>query len=274
MPELPEVEHARRQLDGWLTGKTIAAAHAPASRVLRPGTPAALEKALVGKKVRAVERRGKWLRIVLDDGSTLHSHLGMTGKWVQRPAREPATKAEKLRLDLAGRHPTVRLLDPRMFGRLLIVAAGAAGTSAEPDHLEGLGPDPIADGIDPDYLLRELAGSRRSIKERLLDQTLLAGIGNIQATEALWRAKLDPRKRAGELTLKEVRALASGLRWTLERTLAAQADEEIVYLGEREAKNVFKVYGRAGEPCPRCRYTLTRIIQGGRSTTFCPSCQV
>ena len=274
MPELPEVEHARRQLEAWLTGKTIAAAHAPASRLLRPGTPAALEKALVGQKVRAVERRGKWLRLVLGDGSTLHSHLGMTGKWVQRPAKDPSPRAEKLRLDLAGRHPTVRLLDARMFGRLLVVAAGAAGTQAEPDHLEGLGPDPIADGIDPAYLARELERSRRSIKERLLDQRLLAGIGNIQATEALWRAKMDPRKRAGHLTLTEIRALASGLRWTLARTLAAQADAEIVYLGEPEAKNVFKVYGRAGEPCPRCRHTLTRIIQGGRSTTFCPSCQV
>jgi formamidopyrimidine-DNA glycosylase len=273
MPELPEVEHARRQLDAWLTGKTIATAHAPASRLLRPHSPAALVKAIAGKKVRAVERRGKWLRIVLGDGTTLHSHLGMTGKWVQRAAKEPAEKAEKLRLDLAGRHPTVRLLDARMFGRLLVMGPGREG-DAEPDHLRGLGPDPIADGIDPAYLVRELAGSRRSIKERLLDQRLLAGIGNIQATEALWRAKLDPRRRAGDLTPGELRALASGLRWTLDRTLASQANEEIVYLGERAAKNPFKVYGRAGEPCPRCRHPLTRIIQGGRSTTFCPNCQL
>ncbi len=268
MPELPEVEHARRQLDAWLTGKKIAAAHAPASRVLRPGTPAALVKALVGKKVRAVERRGKWLRLVLGDGTTLHSHLGMTGKWVQRAAKEPAEKAEKLRLDLAGRHPTVRLLDARMFGRLLVAERGA-----EPSHLEALGPDPLADGIDPRHLAGELAGSRRSIKESLLDQRLLAGIGNIYATEALWRARLDPRRRSGDLALKELGALARALRVSLDRALARHEGEQIVYLGERAAKNPFEVYGRAGEPCPRCRHKLTRIIQGGRSTTFCPGCQ-
>ena len=269
MPELPEVEHARRELDAWLTGKTIAAAHAVASRVFRPATPAALVKAVSGQKVHAVERQGKWLRIVLGNGTTLHSHLGMTGKWVQRAANEPPAKSEKLRLDLRGRHPTVRLQDPRMFGRLLVTAKDAA-----PPHLEALGPDPIADGVDPAYLARELAGARSSVKERLLDQRLLAGIGNIQATEALWRAKLDPRKRGGDLTTKEVRALASGIRWTLARTLALQDGKELVYFGEGETENIFKVYGRAGEPCPRCRYKLTRIVQGGRSTTFCPNCQV
>ena len=216
------------------------------------------------------------LRITLDDGQKLFSHLGMTGKWVAREATEPAVKSEKLRLDLSpkrGKPATVRLLDPRMFGRLILSRSDVAGWTE-------LGPDPLATPIDPAWLRERLTGSKRSIKEKLLDQSLLAGVGNIYATEALWKAKIDPRSAAGAIGLKELAALAKAIKWTMDLSIARQINEErdaeISYLEEARSHNPFLIYGRGGQPCPRCKngHLLAKIVLGGRGTTFCPNCQV
>ena len=266
MPELPEVEIARRNLSRWLRGKTIERVVAPRSRIFRPDGPTALVRALPGRRVRAVERRGKWLRMRLDDGIAVYAHLGMSGRWVARKTEDPPDAHERLRIELGPR--TVRYVDPRMFGRVLLRQAGETLLA-----YQELGPDPLDDGLDPEVLASSMKLVRRSIKETMLDQRLFAGVGNIQATEALWRAKLDPRRAASSLSTKELRALLRALRRSIDATLAREEGPEITYVDDAGAPNPFDVYGRSGEPCPRCRTPLQRIVQGGRSTVHCPRCQ-
>jgi formamidopyrimidine-DNA glycosylase len=265
MPELPEVEIARRNLSRWLVGERLVDVKLPSTRVLRGAQPQALARLLTGRTVARVERRGKWLRLVLDDGAALYSHLGMTGKWVARRLVDGPEPYERARLDT--REQSVRYRDPRLFGRLMAVPDGA------PPEWEALGPDALVDGIDVEQLRQRLSRIRRSIKEALLDQTLLAGIGNIQATEALWRARIHPARAASSLSSAEVRVLARGINGSIEATLAREESPEITYVEEAGAPNPFDVYGKEGQPCPRCGTRLKRMVQGGRATVFCPRCQ-
>lgn len=264
MPELPEVEYARKNLQRWLRGGTVVAARAFDAVVMRPRAPRTLSRDLRGRRVERVERRGKWLRISLSGDAFLFSHLGMTGRWVKRDATgEARVPWERARIDVErrGRRVRVSYVDPRKFGRLVFAKEDIAAWRA-------LGPDPLSHGIDATKLAAAFARrGRRSIKEALMDQSLLAGIGNIQATEALWRARIDPRSKAGALTARHVGAIVRGLRWTIDRTLA---DLEA---GDGGSDDPFAVYGHARQPCPRCGTTLVRTVLGGRSTTYCPGCQ-
>jgi formamidopyrimidine-DNA glycosylase len=263
MPELPEVEHNRRNLERWIGGARITAARPFDPRIVRPLSRRAFTRAVRGRLVARVERRGKWIRIALDDRSKLFIHLGMTGWFEPVAAGAPPLRFERVRVEVTRRGSTaaVAYTDPRRWGRIVLARDDIATWSA-------LGPDPLAEGIDPIALAAKLARRKKStIKEALLEQRVLAGIGNIQAIEALWKAKIDPRSRAGALTQSDVRALARALHWTIERTLADLAK------GEDGAPNPFRVYGRKGEPCPRCRTTLRWIELAGRTTTFCPGCQ-
>jgi formamidopyrimidine-DNA glycosylase len=263
MPELPEVEHNRRNLERWIGGGRIIAARPLDARIVRPLAGPAFARALRRRVVEHVERRGKWIRVALDDGGKLFVHLGMTG-WFERVASgAPPLRFERVRFELTRRAAVtgVAYTDPRRWGRIVLAREDLATYRA-------LGPDPLADGIDPRALATKLARRKKStIKEALLDQRVLAGIGNIQAIEALWKAKIDPRSRAGALAPVDVRALARALHWTIERTLADLAK------GDDGAANPFRVYGRKGEPCPRCGATLRWIELAGRTTTFCPGCQ-
>jgi formamidopyrimidine-DNA glycosylase len=264
MPELPEVEVARRNLEKWLRRQTLT--QVELSPRIFVGNAPAFAKKLRGRTVVAVERRGKWLRLGLDDDLVLFSHLGMTGKWVLRKQADPTLPYERARLDSAKR--SVRYIDPRLFGTLV----GAIGDDA-PAAWRALGPDALVDGVDPTQLQAKLARRKKSIKEALLDQTVLAGVGNIQAAEALWRAKIHPERRADTLTAKEVGALADGIVGSIRDTLAREDGPEIVYVEEAGAENPFDVYGKQGQPCPRCGTTLMRLVQAGRSTVYCPKCQ-
>jgi formamidopyrimidine-DNA glycosylase len=211
--------------------------------------------------VTAIDRRGKWLRIELDGNVLLFSHLGMTGEWVPADAAEPAKPSERARLDLGGRgrHPeTVRYLDARRFGRLVV-------SREEIHEWTELGPDPLDRAVTPSSLAAELGRRRRAIKVVLMDQAILAGVGNILATEALWRARIDPRSRSDALSRAQIGAILRGLRTVIRR--------EIAELSAGEEPR-FQIYGRAGEPCRRCKTTVKRIMLGGRSTTFCEGCQV
>jgi len=259
MPELPEVEIAARNLRKWLEGHSIELAEIPPSLITR-----AAKIDLGQPRVEAVERRGKWLRLRLSTG-TLFSHLGMTGKWVRRERGAPPVRFEKARLD-AGDH-SVRYLDPRLFGRLLFVESETI------PEWEALGPDPLADGLDAKLLVEELKKISRSIKETLLDQRLFAGVGNIQAAESLWRAKIHPQRKTSSLSATEVKALVRAIHDSIAFTLAQEEGPEITYVEEPGSDNPFKVSAREGEKCPRCKHTLKRITQGGRSTVFCPTCQ-
>ena len=206
MPELPEVEVTRRNLERWLRRKRLVRVELSPRLFVRSGAGSAgqFAAAMRGRTVRAVERRGKWLRLELDGELALFSHLGMTGKWVARAHDAPPERFERARLDSARR--SVRYLDPRLFGTL----AGARGDAA-PAAWRALGPDALVDGVDPARLHARLLRIRRSIKEALLDQTILAGVGNIQAAEALWRARIHPLRAASSLSPSEARALAGAV---------------------------------------------------------------
>ncbi|MGZ3438845.1 MAG: bifunctional DNA-formamidopyrimidine glycosylase/DNA-(apurinic or apyrimidinic site) lyase [Polyangia bacterium] len=268
MPELPEVEVARRNLDKWLRRGTLVRVElSPRLFVLAGvGSARSFAQTMRGRPVRAVERRGKWLRLALDGDLALFSHLGMTGKWVLRAHDAPPERFERARLDTPKR--SVRYLDPRLFGTL----QGARGEVA-PSAWSGLGPDALVDGVDAARLHARLVRISRSIKEALLDQTILAGVGNIQAAEALWRARLNPLRASSSLSAAEVASLARAIEASIADTLAREDSPEITYVEEAGADNPFDVYGKHGEPCPRCGRTLRRIVQGGRSTVFCSRCQ-
>jgi formamidopyrimidine-DNA glycosylase len=263
MPELPDVEMARRLLQRVMRGATIVRAESSDRVITRPQAPATLSRMLVGRTVGSVDRRGKWLRVVLDGEVRLFSHLGMTGDWVAAKAGEPPQRFERARFDVTkgARCRSIRYLDARRFGRL------RAALHDIPEWSE-LGPDPLSDGLDAVALANTLARSRRPVKDALMDQTVLAGIGNILATEALWHARIDPRSPSDRLTTKDVSAVVKGLRTAIERQMKAR---ENVSVGEPH--ETFAAYGRGGEPCPRCGSSLRRIVLGGRTTTFCAHCQ-
>jgi len=257
MPELPEVEIVRRELSK-LRGATIVRVESNDRRVFDRRTD------VVGRVVREVGRRGKWLRFELDDG-LVFSHLGMTGDWALRAPDDAALPFERVRMDLEQRRKvtSARYTDPRRFGRFI-------STTEDIDAWRKLGPDPWLDGIDEPRVLAVLEKRRRAIKEVLLDQSLLAGVGNILAIEALWNAKMDPRTPAHRLNARDVHAIAAGLHGIIARTIAY---DEKMARGSRRARAPFRIYGHATEPCPRCGETLRQIVLGGRGTTFCPRCQ-
>lgn len=269
MPELPEVEFAARSLRRWLQDETIAKVEAPDTRIFRGSDRLAFQQQLRGRSIRWVERRGKILLLGFDQDVGVLSHLGMTGKWVHRnsPTEELAHLRASFELEGGG---VVAYVDPRLFGRL---ALHRASELLELPEITSLGPDPLIDGIDPDEFFARLQRTTRAVKVAIMDQRLLAGIGNIQATEALFRAKLDPARPSNTLSKAEVRALVAAIETSLEETLAAIGDEEITYVEEPGSPNPFLIYRKAGEPCPRCGTTLESMVLGGRTTVFCPHCQ-
>lgn len=274
MPELPEVEIAARNLRRWAPGRRIEEVELDprARRIVRPSAPAAFARALEGARFDGLRRIGKHLLVTLQkDGAALGllSHLGMTGKWLRREddAAAPRHSRARFRLDDGA---TLHYEDLRLFGRLRVVPG--ARFEDVPD-LAGLGPDPLEIGIDPARLAEGLARSRLPVKVRIMDQRLLPGVGNIYASESLFRARIDPRREARSLSGAEVRRLAAAIVEAMREGIARQERPEITYV-EEGGENPFLVYGREGERCPRCRRAeIVRIVQAQRSTFFCPRCQ-
>jgi formamidopyrimidine-DNA glycosylase len=269
MPELPEVEIARRTLERWLGSSEVTGAQAERTRIFRAGGRNTFGR-LRGRLARA-DRHGKLLLVSLDSGQGFLSHLGMTGKWVRRPAGErvPYSRA---RLFLAD-GSVVHYRDTRLFGRIEPHPA---------DRLHGLpavkalGPDPLLTPLSGTQLREALGKTRVPIKIALMDQGRLAGLGNIHAAEALWRARIHPGRPVPTLGLVEWNRLATAIRRGLDFALSAEdveGEAEIAYVEEPGTENPFKVYARAGEPCPRCGTPLRLLRQGGRRTDFCPHCQ-
>jgi len=259
MPELPEVEFAVKTLRRQLARRTIASlrAHHPAQRRALP--PSAL-KAVRGQVIARVERRGKHQLIHLANGATLLAHFRMNGDWdFGRSATALPTHA-RVSLDLTNGVRVV-LTDPRALCSISYHAPSA------PPVLE-LGPEPEDRALTPPRLRALLQTKRGPIKVVLLNQAVLAGVGNIYAAEALWHARLSPRRAAAALTLRECGQLLRGLR-------KAFADGHLnaarYHTGARVVP--FKVYDREGEPCRRCNAPVARIVQGQRSTYYCARCQ-
>ena len=270
MPELPEVEFAARTLRRWLKGQRIEDAEAPDTRVFRGTDRAAFARELVGQKLEWIERRGKYLLIAFTNNVGLLSHLGMTGKWMRVPRTGEIPSHVRASLTLS-RDGFVLYRDPRLFGR---IALHPADRLFELKEIRELGPDPLVDGIDERTLYDRLHRTQRAVKVAIMDQAVLAGVGNIQATDALFHAHVHPARSASSLTPKEVRAVAEGIRKSIDDTLALQGDgDAIEYVEEPGAENPFVVYGRAGHTCPRCTGTLEKIDLGGRTSVFCPRCQ-
>ena len=259
MPELPEVELAVRALRRATLGRTISDVHRWHAATRRALPDDAVTR-LVGRRIDAVERRGKHQLLALDDGATLHAHFRMNGEWVVgRVADEPPRHARAaFDLDDGTR---VSLVDSRALATLVLHPPGVS-------PLPSLGPEPTDPGFSAVMLRDALRTRRGPIKPVLLDQRVVAGLGNIYAAEALWRARVSPRIAANRLGPARVGRLAAAMRDVLAEAVARPGRYRT---GERTAP--LHVYDREGDPCERCATPIRRIVQAGRSTYFCPRCQ-
>jgi formamidopyrimidine-DNA glycosylase len=281
MPELPEVEILARHLRPLLEGRTIRGVEIRRPEVLAPTPVAQFKKRLIGAKFLGLTRRGKYLLFALRArdgraGFTLLGHLGMTGRMFLAEKGEPPTKHAAVILDLGRRNFIYD--DVRYFGRFTL----------DLSPVERLGPEPLAAGFTAAEFGRELKRSRQPVKVKLLDQSLVAGVGNIYASESLFRAGISPRRAADRLTRAEVgklwRAIRTVLRaaigWgsTVPLNFQAHAGDGLFYYGSAGGEADFsterlRVYDRAGQPCLVCETPVKRIVQAARSTFFCPQCQ-
>ena len=258
MPELPEVEGAARYLDAAIRGRVLRAV-----AWLHPSiATAAAQQAetLIGQRVLGVGRVAKWQEVQFSGGARLIVHFRMTGDWAvtSQPVAPPHARAHFT--FSGGRH--LWLVDPRVLARVLVQRPdGPAVTPA-------VGPDAYDPALDASTLRARFAGRRAPIKQVLLDQSVLAGIGNIYAAEALWHARIHPGTPAQQLSPLRVQRLLEGIRWTLGLAFGAMGREQYGEQTDRLA-----IYGREGEPCRRCGAPIRRMTQGQRSTYWCRPCQ-
>jgi formamidopyrimidine-DNA glycosylase len=269
MPELPEVEHAAVMLRRWLGGQAIVRAEAGEAQIFRGGDRRAFARSLPGRTLDRVERKGKVLLLYFDGDVGVLSHLGMTGRWVRCEAGEARPPHSHARIMLSD-GIVLHYADPRQFGR---IAVHRGSELAGLPEVRALGPDPLVDGIDVGALHEKLARTGRAVKVALMDQAVLAGVGNIYATEALFRAKVHPARAARSLGRREVGRIARGIEEAFGEALK-EVGGEMPYLWEgAHVENRFLVYDRAGEACPRCRREIEAMTIGGRTSAFCPRCQ-
>jgi formamidopyrimidine-DNA glycosylase len=274
MPELPEVETVRQTLLPAVGGRITAVWDSGLGLHMKRKPPRAKLKKLVGATITELRRIGKYLLVDTDTPQSLLVHLGMTGRFRLHAAGDAKAKHTHLVLEFAdGRE--LRFSDARRFGQLDIVTRGK-----EREHvaLKDLGPDPIVDGIDPAaFFARSRKKKKAQLKAFILDQTVLAGVGNIYASEALWLSGLRPTKRAGRLTEEKATLLAKAIDEVLRTSLANHGTSlrDFVDGDGAEGSNYdyLKVYDRKGQPCPRCKTSIRRSVLQGRATYFCPTCQ-
>jgi formamidopyrimidine-DNA glycosylase len=271
MPELPEVETIRRQLEPEITGRRILEAEILDERWTRPESPQEVERALAGRIIEAVERRGKYLLLRLEGKRTLAMHLRMTGNLlIEGGSNDPPHLRAQLRLEDGRR---LVFTDVRRFGHAVVLRDDALHEY----FAARLGVEPLSDSLTAEELCRVAAGRRVPLKSFLLNQLGVAGIGNIYADEALHRAELHPLSPAGSMKPEDCERLRVGIVGALEaglRSGGASIDDYRDARGEQGSmQDEFLVHTREGKPCPRCGEAIRRIVVGGRSTYFCPSCQ-
>ena len=270
MPELPEVETTRRGLEPWLLGASVEAV-AVRERRLRWPVPASLARDLPGRKIDSLARRAKYL-LLGADGGTLIMHLGMSGSLrVYQGLRHPG-KHDHVDVLLNNGH-TMRFNDPRRFGAML-------WTRRDPLRhrlLAHLGPEPLGGGFDGDYLWRHSRGRRANVKSFIMDGRIVVGVGNIYASEALYRAGIDPRRAAGRVSRQRYQRLATVIREVLQGAIDQGGTTLRDFTGSDGQPGYFaqqlNVYGRRGEPCRGCGRPVRQAVLGQRSTFFCVHCQ-
>jgi formamidopyrimidine-DNA glycosylase len=263
VPELPEVETVRAHLEPLLAGRRLDRVEIHDPRLVRPLEPAEVAAELQGERVASVERRGKYLIVRLEGGGALLVHLRMTGGF---PTEAASHERAVLTLDDGTRVP---YRDTRRFGTWMVAPDADA-------YLAGrLGPEPLGPDFTTTFLTKRLAGRTAPVKAAILDQRTVAGLGNIYADESLWRARLHPKRLAGELTKAEIGRLRRGVVDALERGIALRgADLGDGVYGTGSMQDEFHAYGRTAEPCDRCGTPILRTTVAGRGSWFCPRCQV
>jgi formamidopyrimidine-DNA glycosylase len=271
MPELPEVETVRRRLLPHLAGRVLSEIEILDHRLTDPEPPAVIASRLEGVRVEMLGRRGKYLIVQLDDGAALLVHLRMTGNllWLESPPEAaPRFLRAQARLDDGS---YLAYTDARRFGTWRIAEDGAAAWLAGK-----LGPEPL-DGWTAGDMARSFAGRRAPVKAALLDQRVVAGVGNIYADEALWAARIHPAAPAGRLSRARVTRLHGAVIAALEAGIEAQGasirDFRTPDGGYGSAQESFRAYGRGGEPCERCGTVMRRTVLAQRGTSYCPHCQ-
>ena len=270
MPELPEVETTRRGILGALRGRRISE-FVLRNHQLRWPVDRTLAHILPGQHVRDVRRRAKYLLIDLD-GGTLIAHLGMSGSLRVLPCETPWLKHDhyEMRLD-KGR--CLRFNDPRRFGSLHWVT----GDPLEHPLLAGLGPEPLSDEFDGAYLAGRAKGRKVAVKQFLMDQRIVVGVGNIYASEALFRAGIHPRRAAGKVSAERFARLSAAVQAVLGEAIKQGGTTLRDYVNADGTPGYFRqklyVYERDGQPCRKCHTPIRKLAQGQRSTYFCPSCQ-
>ena len=273
MPELPEVETVRASLEPMLVGRRFERVEITDPRVTRPLDPHEVAIELQGETVEAVERRGKYLVLRFGSGRVLLIHLRMTGSLLH--SRNGALEDDPYRRAVVNLDDgsDVMYRDVRRFGTWLLLEP----EEEVPYLMERLGEEPLGKRFTPAALAARLRNRRAPIKAALLDQRAAAGLGNIYADEALWRAKIHPLRPAGSLTDEEVRRLNRAIKAALRAGIARQGTTLRNYRTPTGARgsmqDELRVYGREGEPCPRCGTAITKTRAGGRGTWFCPNCQ-
>jgi len=282
MPELPEVETVRSGLAPVMEGQVIARAEVNRPDLRWP-FPARMAERLTGQRVERLRRRSKYILVDMGGGETLLIHLGMSGrmtvsgdplgKFVRN--HPPALKHDHVVLNMQN-GARIIFNDPRRFGMMDLIATK---TADQHKLLADLGPEPLGNDFHEDHLINAFKGRKTAVKTALLDQRIVAGLGNIYVCEVLFRTKISPMLKAGEIAPKRVAALVPAIRQVLKEAIAAggsslrdfrQADGELGYF-----QHSFDVYGREGAPCngPGCDGEVQRIIQRGRSTFYCLQCQ-
>ncbi len=272
MPELPEVEVVRRSLEPRLLNQRFGAVTTRAAALREPLDRMALGR-LEGGQVLALRRRAKYLLIDVEDDRTFVVHLGMSGRFTVVPAHEPLAKHEHLSIALDGGQ-RLRFVDPRRFGQAMVLATSELDASRYFAHL---GIEPLDSAFDGPHLAGLAIARRGPIKTFLMDQRVVVGVGNIYASEALWRSRVHPKRSVARVSAATWQRVAEAARATLDDAIREGGTTLNDFADGEGNAGYFQVslaaYGRAGAPCARCQTLLRRLVQANRSTFYCPRCQ-
>jgi len=282
VPELPEVETVRAGIEQHVVGRTVAAAEVFNPRAVRRDLagPDGFAAAMAGRTFLRAERRGKYLWFALDDTEALLAHLGMSGQFIVGDPDRPLSPHVRVRFTFTDGGPDLRFTDQRTFGHLWLVPLADPDDRSRvvPEPIAHIAPDPLESAFDPKAFAERLARKKTQLKRALLDQSLISGIGNIYADEALWRAKLHWARSTETLRPAEVSRLLEAVRDVLSEALKAGGTSfDALYVNVNGESGYFdrslNAYGREGEPCGRCATPIRRDAFMNRSSYSCPTCQ-